>query len=176
LGYFFKGKITSEYKGELNFEVKDMLEPFNKALEIKVTPKTLYRIGRIKEEKKLPENGIKELYLATINNISSGCCIGEFALYCYRKNIELKTNNNYYLVKYFNGKILHGLTYEDDHKIIQLDEMTWSVKLKVNFNNLFEFEEVEFLKGDIINSKIELKMLYEALLADGDLFLSYTKH
>jgi tetratricopeptide (TPR) repeat protein len=166
LGYYFKGKITNEYVGELKFNDEEVLSYFNKALEIKMTPKTLYRIGRIKEEK-----GIPEFYLATINNFSSGCCIGEFAIICYYNNIKLKTNENYYLVKYFNGKIVHGLKDEDDHNNTQFNVMTWSVKLKVNFNKLFESKEVEFLNGTIINSKIELKMLYEALIADRDLFI-----
>ncbi|HEX8514558.1 MAG TPA: AAA family ATPase [Bacteroidia bacterium] len=65
VAYYLKGRI---YAGMEDY-VK-ALEFYNKALTIKKTNKTLYRIGRTKEEA-LNENGIPELFEASLSNVIS---------------------------------------------------------------------------------------------------------
>ncbi|EGV43526.1 hypothetical protein BZARG_1287 [Bizionia argentinensis JUB59] len=73
IGYYLKGKILNQLNK--NFEAIDF---FFKALKIKRTSKTLYRIGRTRE-KKLKMFGLIDLYRAILLNPSSGHAHWHFA-------------------------------------------------------------------------------------------------
>ena len=89
IGYYLKGRI---YSGMDKFN--DALEFYAKALSIKRTNKALYRIGRIKEEY-LNENGLEELYEASLDNVISHCS-GRLADYSVKRGIFLPNDSSFF--------------------------------------------------------------------------------
>ncbi|MGI6225580.1 MAG: AAA family ATPase [Peptococcales bacterium] len=81
LGYYFKGKTLLGLD-----KYSEALENFEKALEIKRTNRTLYRIGRTKEQY-LESFGLGEMYEAIIMNPSSGCAHWHFADYAMQRRL-----------------------------------------------------------------------------------------
>lgn len=81
IGYYFKGKVLLG----LN-KYSDALDCFKKALKIKKTSRSLYRVGRTKEQH-FSEDGLNEMYEAIVHNPSSGCTHWHFADYAMRKRL-----------------------------------------------------------------------------------------
>jgi tetratricopeptide (TPR) repeat protein len=81
LGYYLKGKILLS----LN-KFSEALENFEKALELKRTYRTLYRIGRTKEQY-FNSFGLGEMYESIILNPSSGCAHWHFAEYAMKRKL-----------------------------------------------------------------------------------------
>lgn len=68
--------------------VENSIQYFNKSINIRRTTKSLYKLGRIKENSE--KSGIKELYEATCNNISSWCSSRWLKNASEKMNIRLK--------------------------------------------------------------------------------------
>lgn len=81
IGFYFKGKILLGLDKH-----SEAVESFGKALELKLTNKTLYRIGRTKEQF-LNEFGLNEMYEAIVINPSSGCAHWHFADYAMKRRL-----------------------------------------------------------------------------------------
>ncbi|MES2565503.1 MAG: tetratricopeptide repeat protein [Bacteroidota bacterium] len=94
IGYYLKGRI---YSGMENF--LEAIECYSKGLLIKRTNKALYRIGRTKEEC-LNENGLPELYEASLDNVISHCS-GRLAENSVKRGIFLP-NDDAFFSKSFN--------------------------------------------------------------------------
>lgn len=93
IGYYFKGKILLGLD-----KYNEAVENFVSALEIKRTNRTLYRIGRTKEEF-LNDFGLTEMYDAIVINPSSACAHWHFADYAMKRRLfetELKDYQNSY--------------------------------------------------------------------------------
>lgn len=81
IGYYLKGRILLSLD-----KISEALILFQKALDIKTTSRTLYRIGRTKEQY-LNEYGIIELYEALKINPSSGCGHWHYAEYALKRRL-----------------------------------------------------------------------------------------
>ncbi|MCE9540353.1 MAG: hypothetical protein K8R85_14225, partial [Bacteroidetes bacterium] len=99
IGFYLKGRI---YEGMNEFE--KAIENYNISLSLKTTSKTLYRIGIIKEEH-LNENGISELYQASLSNVISHCC-GRLAQYAVKRGIILPEPISSFVYCFNNGGTL----------------------------------------------------------------------
>ena len=81
IGFYFKGKILLGLDKH-----SEAVESFGKALELKLTNRTLYRIGRTKEQF-LNDFGLNEMYEAIVINPSSGCAHWHFADYAMKRRL-----------------------------------------------------------------------------------------
>jgi tetratricopeptide (TPR) repeat protein len=98
IGHYLKGRVLS---GLENFE--EAISELEFALSIKETPRTHYRIGRIKEEK-LQQFGIDHLYKSVLQNPSSLCTLRWFKDCCDSRDIKIQTNTHKLLANEFNNK------------------------------------------------------------------------
>lgn len=129
IGYYLKGRILSDkknYNEALNF--------FQTALKFKCTNRSLYRIGRIKEDI-FNENGIAELYQASLSNVISHCC-GQLAKNCKKRGIILNNSESSIIKSFNNGGDL--FYYYSELNEIKIDN--------------FKKEKFEFLRT-LIQSK-----------------------
>jgi tetratricopeptide (TPR) repeat protein len=137
LGYYLKGRI---YVSMNKFD--NALEFFNIALSIKKTNRTLYRIGRVKEEH-LDKNGISELYEASINCPISHCT-GRLSEYANQRGIYLSNNSSFFTESFNKGGNIFFF-YSEFRKKIKLE----------NGNELDFMEEMsKFIKSLIINKEL----------------------
>lgn len=67
IGYYFKGKIMNAME-----QYEEAAYYYQKSLELKITSRSLYRLGRVREEK-LKQYGLNEIYESIILNPSSSC-------------------------------------------------------------------------------------------------------
>ena len=81
IGYYFKGKILLEFK-----RYSEALSSFEKALVLKHTGRTLYRIGKTREQF-LSRYGLRELYDSLKLNLSSECNYRYFIEYASKKGL-----------------------------------------------------------------------------------------
>lgn len=81
IGFYFKGKILLGLDKH-----SEAVESFGRALELKPTNRTLYRIGRTKEQF-LNDFGLNEMYEAIVINPSSGCAHWHFANYAMKRRL-----------------------------------------------------------------------------------------
>jgi tetratricopeptide (TPR) repeat protein len=89
IGYYFKGKILNGLE-----KYTEALDNFKNALNLKRKSRTLYRIGRTKEES-LNDYGLNEMYEAIVMNPSSGHAHWHFADYAIRRKIFPDELKNY---------------------------------------------------------------------------------
>jgi hypothetical protein len=89
IGYYLKGKILNGLDKH-----SEALHSLEKAINFKRTSRTLYRIGRIKEQS-LNDFGLNEMYEAITLNPSSGHAHWHFADYAIRRNIFPEELKNY---------------------------------------------------------------------------------
>lgn len=99
IGYYLKGKILNSVDKDA-----EALESFEKALSMKRTSRTLYRIGRIKEQY-LKVFGLKELYEAVLLNPSSGHAHWHFASYAQKRKVYPKEIDIFHGFYNANGTI-----------------------------------------------------------------------
>lgn len=99
VGFYLKGRI---YEGMKEFE--KAVENYKLSLSIKRTNKTLHRIGRIKEAH-LNENGIAELYEASLSNVISHCA-GRLAENSAKRGIFLPGKNSFFVDSFNDGGAL----------------------------------------------------------------------
>jgi tetratricopeptide (TPR) repeat protein len=137
LGYYLKGRIFVSMN-----KFDNALEFFNMSLSIKKTNRTLYRIGRVKEEH-LDKNGISELYEASINCPISHCS-GRLSKYANQRGIYLPNNSSFFTESFNKGGNIF-FYYSEIRKKIKLE----------NGNELDFLEEMsKFLKSLIINREL----------------------
>lgn len=139
LAYYLKGRI---YDGKEDY-VK-ALEFYNKALSIKKTNKALYRIGRIKEVN-LNENGIPELYEASLRNVISHCT-AQLADNSIKRGIFLPKPKSFF-IDIFNegGALFYFYAFDWDSGIIKLKdgrELDFEVEKTNLFNALQKNQEL----------------------------------
>lgn len=147
MGYYFKGKILLG----LN-KYPEALESFEMALELKRTNRTLYRIGRTREEF-LNGFGLTELYEAIVINPSSGCAHRHFADYALRR-------------RFFETGLEHYQTSYDEDKTFPVSlglsiEKTFAEKGKQGINDyLVSLEKImrKKLKGNSLDSAVKPSM------------------
>lgn len=89
IGFYFKGKILNGLE-----KYSEALDNFEKAINLKRTSRTLYRIGRTKEQS-LNEYGLNEMYEAILMNPSSGHAHWHFADYAIRRKVFPEELKNY---------------------------------------------------------------------------------
>ncbi|TXB66201.1 AAA family ATPase [Vicingus serpentipes] len=99
IGYYFKGKILNGLE-----KYTEALDNFKNALNLKRKSRTLYRIGRTKEES-LNDYGLNEMYEAIVMNPSSGHAHWHFAEYAIRRKIFPYELKNYRGSYHENGTI-----------------------------------------------------------------------
>lgn len=99
IGYYLKGKILLGLD-----KYTEAIESFGRALELKKTNRTLYRIGRTKEQF-LNDFGLNEMYEAIVINPSSGCAHWHFADYAMRRKVFPEELKNYQGSYHENGTI-----------------------------------------------------------------------
>ncbi len=88
IGHYIKGRILA---GLEKFE--EAIEIFFHSLELRETPRSYYRIGRIKEDK-LNQLGIGYLYKSILMYPSSICCIKWLKEISAKRNIKLSYNTH----------------------------------------------------------------------------------
>ncbi|WP_051291125.1 DEAD/DEAH box helicase [Pedobacter glucosidilyticus] len=142
IGYYLKGRIYSLIKDFKNERIC-----YSKALEREKTNRSLYRLGRLKEER-FNENGIAELYEASLDDVLSHG--GAWLAKCSLKRGKLLKEESSYYVNIFNkgGELfyLHGYEFSAGDKIIS-----------DNNNQLnFTIEKNKLKKALIENSKLFL--------------------
>jgi tetratricopeptide (TPR) repeat protein len=109
IGFYLKGKILLKLE-----KYSEALENFEKALKIKNTSRTLYRIGRTKEEY-LESIGLSELYKAIKQNPSSGDAQRHFAFFAMKREAfpqDLKNYKNSYHANEFICALKLGIAIE----------------------------------------------------------------
>ena len=87
IGYYMKGKIERD--------IEDKINAYKKALSIKVTARTLYRLGRL-------QNDFNSLLLASVNGFYSSHCLGQLIRLATLEKRKLHINRNNMLVQKFN--------------------------------------------------------------------------
>jgi tetratricopeptide (TPR) repeat protein len=101
ISWYIKGKILTNLK-----KYEEALSAYNTSIESEFTSRTLYRIGRLKEQH-LKEDGINDLYSAYIDNQSSACCCRVLQQYSFIKGIKIEaddTNSDNLLIQGFNSR------------------------------------------------------------------------
>jgi len=96
IGLYLKGRI---YEGMKEFKLA--IENYELSLSVKKTNKTLYRIGKIKEEH-LNKNGIAELYEASLSNVISHCG-ANLAQYSIKRGVFLPQTNSFFVDSFNKG-------------------------------------------------------------------------
>jgi len=114
IGYYFKGKILLRLD-----KYSEALENFEKALELKPTSRTYYRIGRTKEEF-LNTYGLDQMYEAITINPSSGCAHWRFADYAMQRRL------------YENELDSYQKTFDED------EDHIFPTLLGISIENIFE--------------------------------------
>lgn len=89
IGFYFKGKILNGLE-----KYSEALDNFEKAINLKRTSRTLYRIGRTKEQA-LNDYGLNEMYEAILMNPSSGHAHWNFAYYAIKRKVFPEELKNY---------------------------------------------------------------------------------
>lgn len=116
IGYYLKGRIFSEMEKYI-----EAIDCYQLALSIKKTNRALYRIGRTKEQV-LNENGIAELYEASLSNAISHCsaCLAEYSA---KRGIFLPEPKSFY-INMFNEKkhLFYVHSYYNEKDKIKLDD------------------------------------------------------
>lgn len=110
LGYYLKGRILIGLD-----KPNEALKSFQKALELKRTSRTLYRIGRTKEQY-LKVYGLDEMYEAIVINPSSSCVNWHFANYALERKIFPEEQIQYKNISYKSGlsTCLLGIRIEEE--------------------------------------------------------------
>ena len=99
VGWYIKGKISIGLE-----KYQDALNCFQKSITLQPSSRTLYRIGRLKEQH-LQEDGIADLFDAYIQNQSSACCCRVLQQYCFLRGHKIEVSdldNGNLLVRGFN--------------------------------------------------------------------------
>lgn len=110
LGYYLKGRILIGLD-----KPNEALKSFQKSLELKRTSRTLYRIGRTKEQY-LKVYGLDEMYEAIVINPSSSCVNWHFANYALERKIFPEEQIQYKNISYKSGlsTCLLGIRIEEE--------------------------------------------------------------
>ena len=114
IGFYLKGRI---YEGMKEFE--KAVENYKLSLYIKRTNKALHRIGRVKEEY-LNENGIAELYEASMSNVISHCA-GHLAKYSIKRGIFLPGKESFFVNSFNKGGALLFVYDNSNQRTIKLE-------------------------------------------------------
>ncbi len=162
LRYYLVGKA---YGNESEFQDNEKaLEYFQKALNIKRTPRSLYWIGMLNE--RLKNSGVKYLYEATCNNVSSWCSCRKLKVHSEKLNLKLKeydseTPSNAIIKQAFNKpdneiafcKILLNLLLTGRYKF-ENEVMFCKSSMTVFLNQLISSKEIftpEYINYSLIN-------------------------
>lgn len=140
IGYYIKGSIYLDSK-----KISNSIELFNKALQIKRTSRSLFKIGIIKEDY-LKQVGIKELYEASLDNLLSTCTY-YFAQYSWKVGVRLPKSDSIFVNDFKEGGELFNLGF-------RINEL---------------YKEHSKWPFDILNEKYKL---YKVLVDNKDLFYS----
>ena len=125
IGFYFKGKILLGLDKH-----SEAVESFGKALELKLTNRTLYRIGRTKEQF-LNDFGLNEMYEAIVINPSSGCAHWHFADYAMKRRL-------------FETEL-------PDYQKSYDEENTFSVKLGISIEKTFADEGKQGISAYLVS-------------------------
>jgi len=115
VAYYLKGRIYADMKDYIN-----ALQFYDKALSLKKTSKTLYRIGRTKEQN-FNENGIPELYEASLGNVISHCS-GHLSENSVKRGILLPESEGYFINDFNKGGNLFYYYAEYNGRTINLQD------------------------------------------------------
>ena len=96
IAHYLRGRILESQE-----DIEEAISEMKTALSIKSTYRTLYRLGRIKEEK-TRDYGVIELCRTVSLNTSSLCAHYWFKKSCDKKDIKLHAKNQNSLVNLFN--------------------------------------------------------------------------
>ena len=150
LGYYFKGKILLGL-GKYN----ESLESFEKALELKKTNRTLYRIGRTKEQF-LNEIGLNEMCEAFLSNPSSHCANYNLLDLLMRNKI-LKSKLNDYYQKHIDGSrtLVHGVQISSPIKELFENYGQKGIIDYLVFINEIVNQNTEILDNEVENNNLD---------------------
>lgn len=145
IGYYLKGRIVND--------TAIKLQCYNKALALKETPRSLYRIGR-------ETNSIEFLYKASVNGFYSSHCLGNLIGSVSQKPIKLKTNSDKLIANKFNELVV------DENFLITEIEF-------ISFIDSISDKEIIHLKGGKTLTSVQaLKEFKDTLIADKHLFMN----
>jgi tetratricopeptide (TPR) repeat protein len=145
IGYYLKGRIVEDKTNKL--------ECYNKALSLKETPRSLYRIGR-------ETNSVELLYKASVNGFFSSHCLAHFVGQVNRKSIKLKTNSDKLIATKFNELVAHDGAFGANLFFLTFID---SISDKIIITRE---------KGEALTSIQALKDFKATLIADKHLFLN----
>lgn len=146
IGYYLKGRI---YAGMEDY-IK-AITCYKQALVLRKTNRTLYRIGRTKEE--LNENGIPELYEASLSNVISHCS-SWLAEYSVCRGIKLP-ESEFLIINIFNKRsdLLFIMAEEDKIKLKDGKELNIVEEKSILLNSLMSNKDL-FLKSTNKSTKL----------------------
>ncbi|MBS9769016.1 MAG: AAA family ATPase, partial [Trichodesmium erythraeum GBRTRLIN201] len=144
IGYYLKGRIVEDKATKL--------ECYNRALSLKETPRSLYRIGR-------ETNNIELLYKASVIGFFSSHCLGNLIGCACQKSIKLKTNSDKLIANMFNELVLSDTSFRAEMEFISF------------IDSISNKEIIPLKKGRALTSIQALKKFKDTLIADEHFFL-----